>query len=208
LAETEETLQETSAKLADTEDTLQETSAKLAETEDTLQETSAKLAETEETLSLEVISVKEQLRAAQVLSEQQCVYLDHVMAYVGASYSVTLDGLTELQWMAVEDMVMQTSSVVRRVSQAAHDEVERMKEMCNIADDNYKMTAERFDILRRILGKIDQDVKEASVEIDGQERRQSGSSRATPHRLGDVSNRENSMERKSCPMSRLSSMQL
>ncbi|CAJ1021229.1 hypothetical protein IOCL1545_000259500 [Leishmania shawi] len=83
-----------------------------------------------------------------------------------------------------------------------------MKEMCNIADDNYKMTAERFDILRRILGKIDQDVKEASVEIDGQERRQSGSSRATPHRLGDVSNRENSMERKSCPMSRLSSMQL
>ncbi|AIN97019.2 kinesin, putative [Leishmania panamensis] len=197
LADTEETLQETSAKLAETEDTLQETSAKLAETEDTLQETAGKLAETEETLSLEVISVKEQLRAAQVLSEQQCVYLDHVMAYVGASYSVILDGLTELQWMAVEDMVMQTSSVVRRVSQAAHDEVERMKEMCNIADDNYKMTAERFDILRRILGKIDQDVKEASVEIDGQERRQSDSSRATPHRLGDVSNRENSMERKS-----------
>ncbi|CAJ1020657.1 Microtubule binding/Kinesin motor domain containing protein, putative, partial [Leishmania lindenbergi] len=165
LAETEETLQETSAKLADTEETLQETSAKLADTEETLQETTAKLADTEETLSLEVISVKEQLRAAQVLSEQQCVYLDHVMAYVDASYRVTLDGLTELQWMALEDVVMQTGYVVRRVSQAAHDEVERMKEMCNIADDKYKMTAERFDILRRILGKIDQDVKEASVEI-------------------------------------------
>ncbi|TPP51099.1 Kinesin motor domain family protein [Leishmania donovani] len=196
LADTEETLQETSAKLADTEETLQETSAKLADTEETLQETSAKLADTEEMRAAEIASLTEQLRVAHSLAEQHCAYMNQLMAYVNAAYNVTLDGMTEVQATALTDMLRQCDYVLRSVAQAASDEVEHVKEMYNTVAGNYKETAARFDILRRILGKIDQDVKEASVEIDAPERRQTGSLNPTPRRLGDVSNRENSIERK------------
>ncbi|CAG9572191.1 putative kinesin [Leishmania major strain Friedlin] len=196
LADTEETLQETSAKLADTEETLQETSAKLADTEETLQETSAKLADTEETLSAEIASLAEQLGVAHTLCEQQGAYMNQLLTYVSAAYNVTLDGMTEVQATAVADILRQCDYALRSVAQAASDEVEHVKEMYNMVDGNYKETAARLDILRRILGKIDQDVKEASVEIDAPERRQTCSLHPTPRRLGDVSNRENSMERK------------
>nr|VDZ43631.1 kinesin_putative/GeneDB:LmjF.16.1460/GeneDB:LmjF.16.1470 [Leishmania donovani] len=196
LADTEETLQETSAKLADTEETLQETSAKLADTEETLQETSAKLADTEEMRAAEIASLTEQLGVAHSLAEQHCAYMNQLMAYVNAAYNVTLDGMTEVQATALADMLRQCDYVLRSVAQAASDEVEHVKEMYNTVAGNYKETAARFDILRRILGKIDQDVKEASVEIDAPERRQTGSLNPTPRRLGDVSNRENSIERK------------
>ncbi|GET87512.1 kinesin, putative [Leishmania tarentolae] len=197
LADTEETLQETSAKLAGTEETLQETSAKLAETEEALQETSAKLAETEEKLSAEISVLEGHLGVAHTLGQQQGMYIEQLMAYVKAAYNVTLDGLTEVQVTALTDMLRQCDYVVRSVAQAASDEVERVKEMYNMVDGNYKETAARLDILRRILGKIDQDVKEANVEIDGPIQRQSESVQSSSVRLGDVSNRENSMERKS-----------
>ncbi|CAC9476352.1 putative kinesin [Leishmania infantum JPCM5] len=196
----EETLKATverlNADMESTEETLQETSAKLADTEETLQETSAKLADTEEMRAAEIASLTEQLGVAHSLAEQHCAYMNQLMAYVNAAYNVTLDGMTELQATALADMLRQCDYVLRSVAQAASDEVEHVKEMYNTVAGNYKETAARFDILRRILGKIDQDVKEASVEIDAPERRQTGSLNPTPRRLGDVSNRENSIERK------------
>ncbi|KAK7194974.1 kinesin [Novymonas esmeraldas] len=206
LADTEETLQETATKLADTEETLQETATKLADTEETLQETAAKLEETGASLSAEIASLEVQLRTAETLGQQQGRYIADLTTYVRGAYAVTLDSVTELQVTALAAMVGQAGHGMRCVTGAARAEVDRMREMYNFADGNYKETAARFDMLRRILGKIDQDVKEASVEIDGQERRQSGSSHATPRRLGDVSNRENSMEGKGRSPSRASSV--
>ncbi|KAL7700678.1 kinesin [Lotmaria passim] len=187
----------TEQQLHETKVELQETQAKLTETEGTLAETQAALHKTERALSAEIEALEAQLGVAQTLGQQQGVYIDKIVEYTCATYRTILDGLTEMQVTALSEMLQRSGLIIAAVSDAATAEVDKMTQMCHMMDGNYKETAARFDMLRRILGKIDQDVKEAVVKVDSKEK--SGTSslmRESGGPLGDVSNRENSLERK------------
>ncbi|CAD2219445.1 hypothetical protein ADEAN_000695000 [Angomonas deanei] len=153
----------------------------------------AELRSTSDQLTDEVASLEMSLAAAEREVQQRDQLLKAAQDCMSQQYDASLEGLTTLQHKAMEEIGEQQAVALETVAQTYQDEIERLKELYDLVDDEARENAMRFAMLRQVLGKIDQDVKQATTVTErkttnlrsarGTQRKTEGS----PSRLGSLS---------------------